>query len=70
MPYLSSNSQTTIEKVALNSFKEMVPVRPLNFTIFQEESLACMVYIGLEVTTCNRIYGAGVKSGATIGVPH
>jgi hypothetical protein len=24
MPYLNSNSQTTIEKIALNSFKEMV----------------------------------------------
>jgi hypothetical protein len=30
MPYLSSNSQTTIEKVALNSLKKMVLGLPLN----------------------------------------
>jgi hypothetical protein len=32
-PYLNSNSQTTIEKVALNSFKEMVPDILLNYSI-------------------------------------
>jgi hypothetical protein len=29
-----------------------------------------MVYMGVEVTTCNRIYGDGMKIGAAIGVPH
>jgi hypothetical protein len=29
-----------------------------------------MVYMGVEVTTCNGIYGDGVKIGATAGVPH
>jgi len=29
-----------------------------------------MVYMGVEVTTCNGIYGDGVKVGAAIGVPH
>jgi hypothetical protein len=32
MPYLSSNSQTIIEKVALNSLKKMVLGLPLNVT--------------------------------------
>jgi hypothetical protein len=61
MSYLSSNSQTTIEKVALNSFKEMVLALPLIFSILQEELLASMVYVGFEVTACNRIYGASVN---------
>jgi hypothetical protein len=67
---LSSNSQTTVEKVALNSFKETVPGLPLNFSILLEELLTSMVYMGVEVTTCNGIYGDGVKVGAAIGVPH
>jgi hypothetical protein len=63
---LSSNSQTTIEKVALNPLKEMVPGLPLNFSIFPEELLTSMVYMGVEVTTWSGIYGDGVKAG----VPH
>jgi hypothetical protein len=67
---LSSNSQTTVEKVALNSLKEMVPGLPLNFSILPEELLTSMVYMGLEVTACNGIYGDGVKASAVVGVPH
>jgi hypothetical protein len=67
---LSSNSQTTVEKVALNSLKEMVPGLPLNFSILLEELLTSMVYMGVEVTTCNGVYGDGVKAGAIVGVPH
>jgi hypothetical protein len=69
-PYLSSNSQTTVEKVALNSLKEMVPRLPLNFSIIPEELLTSMVYMGVEVTTCKGIYGDGVKVSAATGVPH
>ncbi len=29
-----------------------------------------MVYMGVEVTTYNRIEGDGVKVGAIVGVPH
>jgi hypothetical protein len=39
---------------------------PLNFSIFPKELLTSMVYMGLEVTTCNEIYGDGVKAG----IPH
>jgi hypothetical protein len=67
---LSSNSQTIVEKVSLNSFKEMVPSLSLNFSIFPKELLTSMVYMGVEVTTYNGIYGDGVKVGATAGVPH
>jgi hypothetical protein len=49
MPYLSSNSQTTIKKVALNSLKEMVPGLSLNLSILSEELLTSMVYMGVEV---------------------
>jgi hypothetical protein len=42
----------------------------LNFSILPEELLTSMVYMGVEVTVCNGIYGDGVKAGATIGVPH
>ncbi len=69
-PYLSSNSQTTVEKVALNSLKEMVLGLPLNFSILPKELLTSMVYMGVEVMAWSRIYGDGVKAGATIGVPH
>jgi hypothetical protein len=69
VPYLNSNSQTIIEKVALNSFKEMVHGLPLSFSILLEELLTSMVYMGVKVTTCSRIYGDGVKVGAAIGVP-
>jgi hypothetical protein len=67
---LSSNSQTIVEKVALNSLKEIVPGLPLNFLILPEELLTSMVYMGVEVTACNGVYSDGVKVGATIGVPH
>jgi len=67
---LSSNSQTTVEKVALNSLKEIVPGLPLNFSILPDELLTSMVYMGVEVTVCNGIYDDGVKVGATTGVPH
>ncbi len=70
MPYLSSNSQTTIEKITLNSLKEMVPGFSLNFSILPKELLTSMVYMGVEVITCSEIYGDGVKDGAAIGVPH
>jgi len=29
-----------------------------------------MVYMGVDVTTSNGIYGDGVKIGAATGVPH
>jgi hypothetical protein len=67
---LSSNSQTTVEKVALNSLKEMVPGLPLNFSILPEELLISMVYVGVEVTACNEICDDGVKAGVVPGVPH
>jgi hypothetical protein len=70
VPYLSSNSQTTIEKIVLNSLKEMVPSLPLNFLIFPEELLTSMVYMGVEVMAWRRIYGDGVKVGATTCVLH
>jgi hypothetical protein len=69
MPYLSSNSQTTVQKVALNSLKETVHGLLLNFSIFLEELLTSMVYMGVEVTACNEIYSDGVKVGAAIGIP-
>jgi hypothetical protein len=67
---LSSSSQTTIEKIALNSFKEMVLGLPLNFSILPKELLTSMVYMGVEVTAYSGIYGDGVKAGAAAGVPH
>jgi hypothetical protein len=42
----------------------------LNFSILPEELLTSMVYMGVEVTACNGIYGDGVKAGAAAGVPH
>jgi hypothetical protein len=67
---LSSNSQTTIEKVALNFFKKMVLGLPLNFSILLEELLISMVFMGVEVTACNGIYGDGVKASVATGIPH
>jgi hypothetical protein len=67
---LSSNSQTIVEKVALNSLKEMVPHLPLNFSILPEELLTSMVYMDVKVTTYNKIYGDGVKASAAVCVPH
>jgi hypothetical protein len=67
---LSSNSQTTVEKVTLNSLKEIVLGLPLNFSILPEELLTSMVYMGAEVTSCNGVYGDGPKVGVTTGVVH
>jgi hypothetical protein len=67
---LSSNSQITVEKVALNSFKEMVPGLSLNLLILLKELLTSMVYVGVEVMAWSGIYGDGVKAGAITGVPH
>jgi hypothetical protein len=70
VPYLNSNSQIIVEKVALNSLKEMVPDLQLNFSILLKELLISMVYMGVEVMTGSRMYGDGVKVVAVIGVPH
>jgi hypothetical protein len=70
VPYLSSNSQTTIEKVALNSLKEIVTGLPLKFSIFPDELLTSMVYMGAEVIACNGVYGDGAKVGAVTGIVH
>jgi len=70
MSYLSSNSQITIEKVALNSIKKMVLGLPMNFSILLEELLTSMVYIGVEIMVCSEIYGDGVKAGVTRSIPH
>jgi hypothetical protein len=67
---LSSNSQTIVEKVALNSLKEMVLGLPLNFSILPKELLTSMVYMGVEVMVCSGIYGDGVKVSVAIGIPH
>jgi hypothetical protein len=67
---LSSNSQTTVEKVTLNSLKEIVPGLPLNFSILPEELLTSMVYMGVKIMACNGIYGDGVKASAVTCVPH
>jgi hypothetical protein len=69
-PYLSFDSQTIVEKDALNSLKEMLTGLLLNFSILLEELLISMVYMGVEVTTCSGIYGDGVKVVAVVGVPH
>jgi hypothetical protein len=66
---LTSDSQTIVKKVALNSFKEMVLGLPLKFSIILKELLTSMVYMGVEVMACNGIYGDGVKVGAAVGVP-
>jgi hypothetical protein len=67
---LSSNSQTTVKKVALNSFKKMLLDLLLNFSIFLEELFTSMVYMGVEVTTYSKIYSDGVKAGAAVSVLH
>jgi hypothetical protein len=54
----------------LNSLKKKVPGLPLNFSILLEELLTSMVYMGIEVTPCNKIYSDGVKVGAAISIPH
>jgi hypothetical protein len=67
---LNSKKQTTIEKVALNSFKKMVHGFLLNFSIIPKELLPSMVYIGVKVTICSGIYGHGVKVSAATSIPH
>jgi hypothetical protein len=67
---LSSNSQTIVENVALNSLKEIVHGLPLNFSILPEELLTSIVYMGAEVTACNGVYDDGAKVGAATGVVH
>ncbi len=67
---MSFNSQSTIEKIAFNSLKEMVHGLPLNFSILLEELLTSMVYMGVEVMAYNGIYGDGVKASAAASVPH
>jgi hypothetical protein len=68
---LSSNSQSIVDKVALNSLKEMVLGLSLNFSIFQKkELLTSMVYLGVEVMVCNGIDGDGVKVDAIVGIFH
>jgi hypothetical protein len=67
---ISSNSQTIVEKVTLNFLKEMVHGFLLNFLILPEELLTSMVYIGVKVIVSNGIYGDGVKTGVTAGIPH
>ncbi len=62
--------KTTIEKVTLNSLKEMVLGLLLNFLIFLKELLTSMVYTGVEVTACSRIYSDGVKTSSTTCIPH
>jgi hypothetical protein len=52
---LSYNSQTTVEKVTLNFFKEMVFDLPLNFSILPKELLTSMVYMGVKVMVCSGI---------------
>jgi hypothetical protein len=32
--------------------------------------LTSMVYMDVEVMACSKIYGDGVKAGATEGIPH
>jgi hypothetical protein len=58
-----------VEKVALNSLKEMVLGLPLNFSILPHELLTSMVYMGVEVMAYNEIYNDGVKASVATGVP-
>jgi len=59
-----------VEKVALNSFKKMITGLSLNFSILPKELLTTMVYMGVEVTTCNGIYNDSVKISETTSIPH
>ncbi len=54
----------------MNSLKEIVHGLPLNFSILPEELLTSMVYMGVEVTTYNEVYGDGVNVGVATSVPH
>jgi len=29
-----------------------------------------MVYMGVDIMTCSRIYNDGMKAGAVVGIPH
>jgi len=53
----------------LNSLKEMVPGLSFNFSILLEELLTSMVYMRVEVMTCNGIYDDGVNVGVA-SIPH
>ncbi len=48
----------------------MVPGLSLNLSILPKELLTSMVYMGVEVMACNKIYGDGVKAGVATNVPH
>jgi hypothetical protein len=48
----------------------MVPSLALNFSILLKELLISMVYMGVEVTACSRIYDDGVKVVAATSIPH
>jgi hypothetical protein len=61
MPYLSSNSKTTIE---------MVLGLSLNFSILPEELLTSMVYMGVEITAWSGIYSDGMRVSAATCIPH
>jgi hypothetical protein len=60
----------TVEKVVLNSLKEMVSGLLLNFSIFLEDLLTSMVYMGVEVMACSGIYYDGVKASVAVSVRH
>jgi hypothetical protein len=66
---VSSNSQTIIKKIALNSLKKMVLGLPLNFLILLEKLLTSMVCMGVEVMACSGIYDDGVKVGLAQAYP-
>jgi hypothetical protein len=42
----------------------------LNFSIIPKELLTSIMYMGVEVTACSKIYGDGVKVEVAVGVPH
>jgi hypothetical protein len=48
----------------------MVPILLLNFSILLKELLTSMVYMDVEVTTCNKTYDDGVKASVVVSVPH
>ncbi len=48
----------------------MVPGLLLNLSILPKELLTSMVYMGVEVMACNKIYSDGVKAGVATNAPH
>jgi hypothetical protein len=70
VPYLNSNLETTVEKVALNSLKEMVIFLSLIFLIIPKELLTSMMYMGLKVTPCSGIYDDDLKTSVATSIPH